>query len=89
MFSPFRKFTTSSMTDESYGQPCNGASRDALSKMALPYEEIELNMKDKTLNYEPDENTKYFLPTNTKKYTTEEKENNGNLITYDVQYEGL
>ena len=82
-------FFSFSATDESYAQPCNGASKDALSKMALPYEEHVLNVKDKILTYEPDENMKYFIPTDTKKYTTEEKDKNGNLVTYDIQYEGL
>ena len=79
-----------SVTDESYSQPCNGASRDALSKMALPYEEEPtLNVKDKILNYEPDENTKYFIPTDTKKYIAEDKDKTENLVTYDIQYKGL
>ena len=57
--------------------------------MALPYEEHVLNVKDKILTYEPDENVKFFIPTDTKKYTTEEKDKNGNMVTYDIQYEGL
>ena len=56
--------------------------------MALPYEEAELQTKDKTLNYEPDENTKYFLPTNNKKYTTHDDIKKENVVTYDIQYEG-
>ena len=77
-----------SLDGDSYGQPCNGASRDALSKMALPYEETELETKDKTLNYEPDEHTKYFLPTDTREYPHGNEGKKDNMITYDIQYEG-
>ena len=86
--SPMKFLFFSSLDGDSYGQPCNGASRDALSKMALPYEETELETKEKTLNYEPDEHTKYFLPTDTRKYPHGNEGKKDNMITYDIQYEG-
>ena len=85
-----------SSAEESFEQPCNGASRGALSKMALPLNAEKLETQDKTLNYEPkDEDTKYFLPTDIKESGNNKLEGKGDegkiqdVETYDLQYQGL
>lgn len=76
-------------------QPCNGASRQALHKMALPgiNPEAGLNILDKRMKFETNLNKKYFLPLEPKSHKpqmmNEEKEQEHSVINFQDEFQGI